>query len=56
MEKTERKEWRDDNWVCRIWLQIKSCRECLFDAFCTLEDNKHNNDQNKEWDWEREWD
>ena len=26
--------------MCRIWLQIKSCRECLFDAFCSLEDRK----------------
>ena len=53
MEKTERKERRDKDWVCRVWLQIKSCRECLFDAFCTLEDNNKQNDRtrNQEWTW-----
>ncbi len=47
MEIIERKESRDKNNVCRYGLQIKSCRQCLFDALCSLQDNQHKNDSNK---------
>lgn len=40
MEEIKRKENRE-NWICRYWLQIESCRECLFDALCSLEDRKN---------------
>ena len=52
MEKSERKERRDKDWVCRIGLQIKSCKQCLFDAFCTYEDNQNEQktrDSSKAW-------
>lgn len=48
----ERKETRDENNVCRYELQIESCRQCLFDALCTYEDN---NDSNKNWTTEEWW-
>lgn len=48
-----RKNERAENWICRYWLQIESCRQCLFDALCTLEDNNKQNDRrtNEEWTW-----
>ena len=64
MENINRKERRDKDWVCRVWLQIAKCCRCLFDNFCSFEDRKneialhsndHNNDKNKDWNWEREW-
>lgn len=37
----ERKEYRDENNVCRKWIQIKeSCSKCLFDTLCRYEDNQ----------------
>lgn len=39
--KMEKKESRDKNNVCRYWLQIKSCRQCLFDVLCSYQDNKN---------------
>ena len=57
MEEIKRKEWRDKDWVCRIGLQIKSCRECLFDNFCSFEDRKNtlhtNQDKNESKDKDR---
>lgn len=41
----EKRESRDENWVCRNWIQMlkKSCRQCIFEALCWLEDrNKQN--------------
>lgn len=40
MESIKRKESRE-NWICRYWLQIESCRKCLFDALCSYEDNQN---------------
>ena len=62
MENIKTKEWRDKDWVCRIGLQIKSCRQCLFDNFCSFQDrqntlhtNQDKNDKDTNWgtsDWE----
>lgn len=62
MENIKTKERRDKDWVCRVWLQIKYCRQCLFDNFCSFEDrkndllnNQNKNDQDTSWgtsNWE----
>ena len=46
----EKRSERTENKVCRYWLQIESCRECLFDALCTYEDNNERTG-NKRWTW-----
>lgn len=39
----EKRESRDENNVCRNWIQILSCKKCLFEVLCWLEDrNKQN--------------
>lgn len=48
----EKRESRDENNVCRYGLQIESCRQCLFDALCSYQDN---NDKNKNWRDTGEW-
>ena len=47
MEEIRRKEWRDENNVCRRWIQMvkKSCKKCLFDALCSYEDMKNEQDR-----------
>ena len=49
----ENREYRDENWVCRNWIQMlkKSCRQCLFDTLCTYQDNKNDRRTNEEWTW-----
>lgn len=42
MENIKRKESRE-NWICRYWLQIESCRKCLFDALCSYQDQQNAN-------------
>ena len=50
----KRKERRDENNVCRNWIQMKeSCLRCLFDVLCSLKDQ---NDTNKNRTRETEWD
>lgn len=44
----EKRENRDKNNVCRFWLQIESCRKCLFDALCLYLDN--NNKNARKWE------
>lgn len=34
MEKNEYEH--SDKRICEYWLQIESCRQCLFDALCHL--------------------
>ncbi len=40
--KEEKIEWYEyaDKRICKYWLQIESCRKCLFEALCNLENNK----------------
>lgn len=38
--------------VCEKWLQIESCRKCLFELLCHYQDN---NDKNKNWGDTGEW-
>lgn len=26
--------------ICKYWLQIESCRQCLFEALCHLQESK----------------
>jgi len=51
----EKREYRDENWVCRNWIQMikKSCKQCIFDALCTYLDNK--NEQNGILYWGERW-
>lgn len=30
--------------ICKYWLQIESCRKCLFEALCNYEDNRDRNE------------
>ena len=34
--------------ICEKWLQIESCRKCLFDALCLYLDN--NNKNARKWE------
>ena len=37
----ETKEYEhSDKRICKYWLQIASCRQCLFDALCQFEHNQ----------------
>lgn len=37
----ETKEYEhSDKRICKYWLQIESCRQCLFDALCQYEARK----------------
>ena len=47
----EKRESRDENWVCRNWIQMlkKSCRQCLFDTLCAYQDMK-----NEQTTWDNE--
>lgn len=38
----EEKKWYEhsDLKICKYWLQIQSCRKCLFENLCNLENNK----------------
>ena len=49
MEKIRKNE-RAENWICRYWLQIKSCRECLFDALCSYQDQNDENKRKNLWE------
>ena len=36
----EKNEYEHSNKrICQYWLQIESCRQCLFDALCNLKKN-----------------
>ena len=35
MEKDEQKEKKEKR-ICKEWLQIESCRQCLFETLCRL--------------------
>lgn len=41
--KMETYEYADKR-ICKYWLQIESCRQCLFEALCALEERKNTND------------
>lgn len=30
-----------DKRICKYWLQIESCRKCLFEALCNYENQKN---------------
>jgi len=42
MEVQQEKEKR----ICKHWLQIESCRQCLFETLCRLEDISNAMDNN----------
>ena len=32
--------------ICKKWLQIESCRRCLFEVLCNLENQKEHDEDN----------
>lgn len=37
--------------ICEKWLQIESCRKCLFEILCNYQ-KQNGLQQNAWWDWE----
>lgn len=46
----EKRESRDENNVCRNWIQmVDSCRRCIFEVLCAYQDMK-----NEQTTWDNE--
>lgn len=38
-----------DKRICKYWLQIESCRKCLFEVLCRLENQKDLQHKKEQW-------